>query len=199
MENRDVPCVRDAGDVLHEFGAPGRIKRRQRLVHEQQAGAAEQGAPYGHALFLAAGERGGHAPQQMGDAQQFDGILKGKICAVSGAARAEALPEEQIFPHAEVGEKPSVLKDVSDFAPFGREMDALFRVEPDIPVAFDAPRVRLQQSGNAVDQGALAGTGRAEQRADGAFRKAELHVQGKVSQAFAQGHGQHIVRQHSSW
>ena len=78
-------------------------------------------------------------------------------------------------------------------------MDALFRVEPDIPVAFDAPRVRLQQSGNAVDQGALAGTGRAEQRADGAFRKAELHVQGKVSQAFAQGHGQHIVRQHSSW
>lgn len=28
MENRDVPCVRDAGDVLHEFGAPGRIKRR---------------------------------------------------------------------------------------------------------------------------------------------------------------------------
>ena len=196
VEYGNLPYAGNTGDIVHEFIPSGRIEGCQRFVHEQQTRTAEQSAPYGHALFFPAGERGGHTSQQVSYAQQIDGIVEVEgVCAFAGA---EASAEEQIFPHVEMRKKPSVLKDITGFASFRGQVHTLFRIEPDLAFADDMTVVRRQQAGYAVDQRAFAGTGGAEQRADGAFHKVEVHVQGKVPQAFVQLHGQHIVRHYSS-
>jgi hypothetical protein len=65
-----------------------------------------------------------------------------------------------------VGEEGVLLEDEPDAASIGREIDALFGVQPDFAVERDASTRRAHEAGDHGEHGRLAGTGGTDQRED---------------------------------
>lgn len=150
--------------------------------------------------FSPPGERGGHAPQQMGDAQQFDGHPQGKDLRRFRGGPGGSAARRADFPARGGGGKAvrperrirfrAVREGDGCPVPRRNQISPSHSMRP--ASGFSSPAMQLIRVLLPEPEGPnSAQTERSARR--------NLHVQGKVSQAFAQGHGQHIVRQHSSW
>jgi hypothetical protein len=94
----------------------------------------------------------------------------------SGKMRESVL---DIFFHRQMREEREVLKDVSDATPFHGEICRLRGVKQYAVADGDASGVGLCQSGDAIEQGGFAGSGRSEE--DGESRRGvEIGFQNKV-------------------
>ena len=69
-----------------------------------------------------------------------------------------------VLADGEVREQRVVLEDEADPPPFGRHEHAGLGVEPDLVVAADLAGVRLEEARDGVENGALAGAGRSNER-----------------------------------
>ena len=167
-----------AFEVGQDLGLARRVQRGQRLVHQQQPRAGRQGAGDGHALALAAGERGGTAVHQRADAEQVHRLVQ-RDAALGGGDAALAVVE--VAAHVEVREQRRLLDHVADRALVGRHEDGAGRVVlPGLAVQRD-PSGRPLQSGQRAQQRRLAAARRAEQRAHALRRQGQRHLQREVA------------------
>ncbi len=137
------------------------VERCQRLVHQDQARAGEQGAADRDALLLAARQQARPAVEQMADAEQLDHAVH---VAVAFGGRREEAAVAQILPDRHMREQPRVLEDVADAAPVLGHEDARSRIGQHAPIGDDPALVRAQQPADQIDQRGLARARRAEQR-----------------------------------
>ncbi|MNT80319.1 hypothetical protein D3C72_2197600 [compost metagenome] len=75
----------------------------------------------------------------------------------------------QILRHAEMREKPRLLKDITETAFMGRHEQSLFAIGQHLPIQQNLSLIRPQQACYDTDHRGLAGTGAPEQRGDAAF------------------------------
>src|ERR1700688_2376594 len=100
-----------------------------------------------------------------------------------GRVTAHPAAVVEIVLHRQMREQPAFLEYVADTAVPGRHVDALRVVEQNLIVEQDAAAVRLEQSGDHVDDAGLAGAGRAEQNGGAALAR-EQRVERKFAELF---------------
>ncbi|GAV35843.1 hypothetical protein ROTAS13_03522 [Roseomonas sp. TAS13] len=198
VEERDAEPVAQPRQERQDLRLARGIQRGQGLVHQQQAGARQQGTAQGDTLPLAAGQRGGAAAQQMADAEQRHHLLEtGSV----HAARCPAQPVAQVGVHRKMREEPRILEDHAAAPLFRRQHAPRRAVEQHHAIQRDPPFPRAQQPGHRGEQGGLAAARGAEDRRDARCRRSEgridgkaRHVRGGGGKAVAQADFQHQPR-----
>jgi hypothetical protein len=76
-----------------------------------------------------------------------------------------------------MGEQRKILEHVTDAAPGNGKMNPLFRVEENGVVGHNAPRIRANHAGDAVEDGGFACTRRSEENGE-ARGRIECDVEG---------------------
>ena len=146
-----------AAQVAADVAAGAGVEGGERFVEQQQAGFGGQGAGQGDALGLAAGEGAGPVVGVVGEPDPCEpGGGAGSGVRFGDAAGAEA--EGDVLEGGEVGEQEVVLEDDGDGSAFGADEGVGGGVVEWFAVELDAAAVDRQQSGEAAEQGALAGT-----------------------------------------
>ncbi len=174
VEDRRLGRVAQPGEEGQDLAPPRHVERGERLVHQQQARAREQGAAQRHALPLARGQPGGAAREEVPEAEQRHHLLE------AGAGRATRRAAEAV---AEVGfdrqvrEQPAVLEHHRAAPPLGRDERAARRVEQRLAAQRHAPLARAQEARDRGQDGGLAAARRAEQRRHPGGRRAEGDVE----------------------
>ena len=163
------------------------IERRQRLVHDQELGIAEERPPDRDPLGLPARQVPRAAVEQGPEPQQADHLVEG---AGPGAA-APAGAEAQVGPDVHVREEPRLLEDVADPPPFRGHRHAPRAVEQDRFPDRDPAVVGADQAGDHVGDGRLAGAGGAEQAGDAAARQPHADVEREGSLPVGEGDVDH--------
>ncbi len=131
-----------------------------------------QGAGDGDALALAAGELMRTAVEQMGDAEQFDGLVQRlPVHGVADALHAVG----QIAARAQMREEAGLLKDVAERALVGRQEGPA--VLPDLAVDAQIAVRHAHQPGDQTQQAGLAGAGVTEERGDAPTGQRQIHVE----------------------
>src|SRR5699024_2009045 len=100
---------------------------------------------------------------EVADAEHLDHMVHVLARGVPGR---EPRAIAQIPPHGEMGEEPTLLKDVAEAAAVRRQADASLRVKQHPVPRRNPARIRLQETGDRVDDGRLARTRPAEERGD---------------------------------
>jgi len=160
VDDRDPGLVPQALDVGEDLFLAGGVQGREGLVHEQEAGAGEQGPAESDALLLAAGEGAGPAVQNTTKAEEVDHRVEPLPALVAGR---EPPAVEQVLAHRQVREEPAFLEHVADPASVRRDAHPSAIVEQHLAVDEDAAPGRPDQAGEAVDQRCLPGAGVPEQ------------------------------------
>ena len=193
IEHGQIPVLWNPGQIGEQIAFQSHVQGRQRFVHKQQPRAAEQGPAHGHALPFAARKRGRGALQQGEDVQQarhaFQVRRVSPLTCINIAVVAQA--ETEVLPHVQMRKKAGVLKHIAQATGFGRQVDPGRSVKQNFVVTGYAPGIWRFQPGYAVDEGALARTGRAEDHADPSARHTEAQTQGKILPRFGDIHLQH--------
>ena len=138
---------------LHaQFG----VQVRERLVEEEDGRIAHDGAAYGDALALAAGELLGLAIQQHADAQQVGGFLH--LLVDLGFGRlAQLQAERHVIVHAHVRVERVALEHHGDVAILGGD------IVDDAVADEDAAVADLLKAGEQAQAGGFAAAGRADE------------------------------------
>ena len=154
------------------------VKRGQRLVEQQDAGPAGEGAGKRDALTLSSGER---RRRRLG--LRFEPEAAERLLGPGAplGARAAAQPVGDVAPGAHVREERVVLEDVADLAAFGCDAPPDCGVEPDLIRVRDAPCIGSHQSRRDPKQRRLACSGGPDDRQAGAPRHVERHLEPQVA------------------
>ena len=175
-QHRDIPAFLHLRQFLAQGTAQGRVKRRERLIEQQQARLHGQGTGQRHALLLTAGELPRPA---LGQRLQVEIIQQLRNPLPPFLPRQSSQPEADVVGNAQMREQRVVLRHVSDAAFLGRKIQAAGTVEDGLAVERDMSRVGLNGSGNGLERQALARSRGAEQR-DQSARRCEGRVQLKI-------------------
>ena len=103
-----------------ELGAHFGVEVGEGFVEEEDTGLPDDGAPYGDALLLSAGEIPWHPSEEFFDAENGSSFVD----AAGNVVRREmtyAKAESEVFGNAEVRVEGVILKDHSDISVAGRE------------------------------------------------------------------------------
>ncbi len=178
INDRHIRLIAQPLEIGQDLVLARRVERGQRLVHQQQARARQQGPADRHPLFFAARETARPTVEQRTDPEQIDNL--GEPAAGRRAGR-EPMPEHQVPAHRQVRKEAVFLKDIAYPAPVRRQLDAVFGVEQHRPIDGDAAVLRPDQPGNRLDDRGLAGARPAEQRGQ-AVPAGEMDVEGKAAE-----------------
>ncbi len=124
VDHRQAEPLVQAADLLAQLAAEGCIEARQRLIEQEQLGAADDRPAQRHALLLAAGKLARPAIQQLGNAQRGGGLFHARTnLALRGPSQFQS--EAQVAADRQVRIKRALLKDHGHVAvprrqPFGR-------------------------------------------------------------------------------
>lgn len=154
IEHRDVQFLVQAFEIGQDLALALQVEGCQRLVHQQQARAGEQGPGDADALLLAAGEAFRHAFQQVLDAQQGAGLFQ-LDAAFGGGDALET--EGQVAPHRQVAEQVGILEHVAEGTSVGRDEEVAAAVLPGLAVDRHLALGGLFQAGDTAQASALAG------------------------------------------
>lgn len=149
-------------DIPHEILPERVVKRGERLVHDDKILRGEYRAGERRALALPAGERGGASPEQVVDAEDLCDL--GDVAAGRPASGEAAKGE--VFEDVHVRKEPVLLKQKSNAASLGREINARVAVKKDLFIKRYPPAVRCAESGEYLRERTLAGSRRSEYRSD---------------------------------
>ena len=94
-----------------------------------------------------------------------------------------------VLPDGHVGEEGVLLKEVAYVPLLRRQVDAGGAVEQDAPVQYDAPFVRPQYAGDALERHGFSTAGGPEQ-GQRSIASLKLYIQGKAPQALVNGNGE---------
>ncbi|MNP21616.1 hypothetical protein D3C76_1142420 [compost metagenome] len=153
IDQRDLQLGVQALQVWQDLALARAVEGCQRLVHQQQLRAAEQGPGDAHALRLTARQGGGLALEQVLDAQQRTGLFKADLARLG---RNTAPAEGQVAVDSQVREQAGLLEYVADRAQVRGDEVVAARVLPDLPVDFDIGLGCPFQAGKAAQTGGLA-------------------------------------------
>jgi hypothetical protein len=143
------------------------IQIGQRLVQEEQLGAAHQGASDREALLLAAGERVRLAHERVADAEHLGG-LRDAVADLVGGHTLLAQRIGEVVEGREVRVEREGLEDHGHPAPlYGRMGDVLTRERDGAPA-------RALQPGDAAQGRGLAGSARAENHEE--FARGDVQI-----------------------
>ncbi len=189
VENGNVQLPGQPGDEGHNLRLAGGVQGGQRLVHEQQVRAGQQGAADGDPLLFPAGKAGRMTFQQMADAQQIHHPVE----ADPPLPTPHPLPAVlQIGPNGEVGKQPPVLENVAEPALLRRQVHARRSVENHPVADHDPPGVRRHQPRHHGDDRGFPRAGMAEQRRHAGFPCRERRVHPEISLHPSNIHVQHV-------
>ena len=130
------------------------------LVGEEHGGVAHQGAGDGHALLLAAGQFGGLVAQtclQAHFAQQADGLGTGFLHGTPG----NQCRDHDVLLGGKFRQQVVRLEDETDAPPAEGGQRVTLQVQDVLPVDVQATAVRRQECAEDLQEGGLAGAGRA--------------------------------------
>jgi hypothetical protein len=155
-------AAQDVGELSRHGLAGGRVERIQRLVEQEQERIDGQRAGQGHPLPLAAGQLAGARVLEVVDAQPLEQRLDGAACLERDVATHGQMREQGVLlehePH------PPLLRRDVDPAP-----------EPALTVALHAAGGRGHEARNQLQDGRLAGAGRAHQGHRPVSLQADVH------------------------
>src|SRR6516164_4238904 len=160
INHRNVSLITQAHEIRQDFSLVTGIERGERLVEQQKPRLHQQSPPDGDPLAFATRKQAGPPRQQVADAEQADDALEFDRLARS-PTHAPAVFE--VLPHVEMREQPAFLKHVADRALMRRHIDAALRREQGRLIQRDGTAVRLQQTGDHVDERSFSGSRGAEQ------------------------------------
>ena len=126
------------------------VERGQRLVHQQQARTDRQGAGDADPLAFATREQIGLTVKQMGDAQQFDGVIQTDPLRAGDVFQTIA----QVAQYREMGKQARFLEHVADGPLVGRQPTSC--VLPDLTIDGESPLRGPFQASNATQQRGFA-------------------------------------------
>ena len=195
VDDRDAHLVAQPLDVVEDLGLARRVERGKRLVQQQHFGIRQQRAADRHALLLAAGKRAGTTLEQVADAQQFNCLVKPKYRVPAVREKASV---GEVMAHREVRQQAAFLEHVADTPRMRRKRDAGCAVIQRPLFDRDAARLRASQPRDQVEDGALAGSGAAEERRDAAAGR-KRGVERKASDAAADVELKHRGRRRAPW
>ena len=152
------------------------VERGQRFVEKQHSRVGHQRSRQSRALTFSTGNRAGTALRQMSNVK----CLKNRRRAIP-ALRPRQMRQAvfNVLLHRQMRKQRESLKDVSDTPLRHRKIGTLRRIKQDAVANGDASRLRLSQSGNAVEQGCLSRSRRAEQDRE-SRRSLKLDVQNEM-------------------
>ena len=153
------------------------VERRERLVEQEDLGVAREGAGERDALALAAREAAGQRVFEMPDLEALEVLVRGMAARVL-----------DVLAHGQVREERVVLEDEPDPPFLGPQEHASLRVEPGLVVAADPAGGGLDEAGDRVQDGALAGPARADEREGRTDLEAQLEL-GKSEEGRRSGRG----------
>src|SRR6185312_2175575 len=174
-------------DERHDLGLARFVERRERLVHQEDAGLRQQRAADRDALFIAAGQIGGPPVEQRAEPKQ--GHQRIELDLVPTVPRAI----EEIAAHREMGEQPRLLKDIADAALLGRRVEVIGAGVQRLAFDNDPPDIGLHQPGDGVDQRGFAGAGTAIKRDDARGRGGKSGMELKLAEPLLDGDLNHAV------
>ncbi len=171
----NVERLPQACQFQFQFFARDLIDGGERLVHQQHARIAGQGAGERHALSLAAGQRVGAA--------RFEAV---EIDPAEQRAGADALVRLAAGLHGdgdgiergEMREQRVILEHEADRAPLRRQPDAVMRIQPRLAADGDATLGRHQEPGDGAQHRRLAAARRTDERHELARPARQRHVHG---------------------
>mmetsp|Transcript_1026 Transcript_1026/g.2612 ORF Transcript_1026/g.2612 Transcript_1026/m.2612 type:complete len:216 (+) Transcript_1026:400-1047(+) len=168
-QRRDAQACTQLAQLRAQLAAQRDMQRREGLVQQQHLGLAGQRPGQGHALLLAAGQRGRPAVGQRLEAEAVDQRVD--PCGVVGLQPAPPAgqPEGNVLPHAEVREEGIVLEQVAHASGFGCQIDAGRGVQQRVAVQPHVAGTHPQQPGHGPQGQRFAGARRAVQRDEGGF------------------------------
>ncbi len=187
IDDRDTRLIAQPLNVGQDLGLTVFVERGQRLVHQQQPGAGEQGATDGDALLLATGKQSRPATQQVPDAEHVDHL--GEV-AMTLQRPGEPPAVEQVLPHGQVREQTAFLEDIGGSAAMPRHKYIAVGVGEDLVSDHNPGVIGTDEAGNRVDQRGLAGARAAEQRREPAITR-KIRVQSEVAETVADPNLEH--------
>ena len=164
-----------------QFAPQGLIEARQRFVEEQHLGADGERPGDGDPLLFPSRNLAGIAVREFQQTHPFQHLPR----EVRGRAAGGSPPfgaERDVPPEAQVREEGVALEDHSHVPVFRRRLIHQLAPDPDLP------RVRLQVSGDAAQDGGLARPAGAEQGHQLAASHPQRHVRNRfgLAEAFAE-------------
>ena len=165
----DAELALERLDLGPHVGAQLRIEIGERLVHQEDARLADDGAAEGDALLLAAGELARLPAQQVLDLEQLGGLLDPPL-ALLLADLLDLERVEQVVVRAHVRVERVLLENEGDVSVLRLDTDHALVVDADVA------RVRLLQPGDHAQRGRLAAAGGAEQHQE----LSVAHLEGEV-------------------
>src|SRR5579862_3042441 len=187
IDNRDAGIVAQTNQIGEYLALVRGVERSERLVKQQKTRAHQQGAADGDALALAAGQRARAPVKQMADVQQYGDALE--LVGI-GRPAAHPPPVVEILPHAQVWKQPAFLKHIADTAQTRRYVNAGLGIKQHRLVERDRSTIRLEQTGNHVDHGRLAGA-RGPEQGSGAAHRLESYGNRERAELFLRVNREH--------
>ena len=139
------------------------VEGRERLVEQEDLGVTRERARERDPLALAAREAARQRVLEMRDLEALEVLVRRVAPGVL-----------DVLAHRQVGEERVVLEDEPHATPLRRLEHASVGVEPDLVVAADPADGRLDETGDRVEDGALARAARADEREGRADLEAQL-------------------------
>ena len=173
--------------VVAELG----IEVGERLVEEEEPRLADDGAPDGEPLLLAAAERCRLALQRVGDAQKLRRLAHARVGL--GAAQLH-LPQRvsEILIGREVRIEGEALEDHRHVAALDRDSCEV------VPVDHERAGVRLLEAGDDAERRRLSGRARPEQDEELAVLDLQVDAAERVHRAVALGQPREAKLRHST-
>ncbi|EAU67861.1 conserved hypothetical protein [Stigmatella aurantiaca DW4/3-1] len=182
VDHRRLELLVQAGDLQTHLRAQGGIQVGERLVEQEDARLADDGAANGDALPLATGERGGFAVEQRLQFQDARGAPH-LLLDDAGLDLGQIQREGHVLPDGHVGIERVGLEHHRQVAP-GRG-----QVRDGLAIEEDLTRGGLFQAGDQPQQRGLATARGAQEDAELVILDAQIHAfdDAGVSEGFGQG------------
>ena len=166
-----------------------RVEVGERLVEEEEPRAADDGAPDGEPLLLAAAERGRPAVERVGDAQELRGLAH---AAVDLGAPHLHLAQRvgEVLERGQVGVEREALEDHRHVAPLDRHAREI------VPVHHERAGVRPLEARDDAQRRRLSRRARAEQHEELAVVDLQVHAAQRVHRAIALGQPREAYLRH---
>ena len=165
VEDGRAQTVLDHADLQEHLFTQFRVQVGDRFIHDDHVGVCHQGTGDRHTLLLAAGKL---ARQMVGVFRHADLFQRVHGTFVDLFLRTALFLQRvgYIFDNGHMRPDRIVLKDDTDVAFFGRNVDVFFRIEQDLIPDGDGARFRLVQTQQCADQCGFAAAARPDQTDD---------------------------------
>ena len=183
-QQRPPEVGQQLGKLYFQLAAQIAVQSGKGLVQQNGAGLGGKDPGQGGALLLAAGELPGPQRRCILQPEAAQKILYERLTAILAADGAG-----DVLPDGHVGEEGVLLKEIAYMPLLGRQVDAGGAVEQDAPVQYDAPLIRPQYAGDALERYGFPAAGSTKQ-GQRRIARLKLYIQSKVSQALANGNGE---------